>query len=160
MNVTVSYLQQAIDVAGALSAAQLLAQQAEVDADRAEAALGTLSSPVVTGGIIIGGSIKETAVAIVAKDIDCSLGNVFSKTVSTPTTFTVSNVPTTGEAYTMILELTNGGVGTTYWAGVQWAGGKEPTLSASGKDKLGFMTTDGGTIWTGFKLALDVKDPV
>ena len=40
--VTVSYLQQSIDVAGALNAAQVLAQQASDDADRAAALVGAL----------------------------------------------------------------------------------------------------------------------
>ena len=42
LNVTVSYLQQAIDVAGALSTVQLLAQQANDDADRAANIVGQL----------------------------------------------------------------------------------------------------------------------
>lgn len=42
LNVTVSYLQQAVDVVGALSAVQELAQQASKDADRAAAIVGQL----------------------------------------------------------------------------------------------------------------------
>lgn len=42
LNVTVSYLQQAIDVAGALSTVQLLARQANDDADRAANIVGQL----------------------------------------------------------------------------------------------------------------------
>ena len=42
LDVTVSYLQQSIDVVGALNAAQVLAQQASDDADRAAALIGAL----------------------------------------------------------------------------------------------------------------------
>ena len=51
LNVTVSYLQQAIDVAGALSAAQIAAKDADAARVLAEAALGTTANPIITGSI-------------------------------------------------------------------------------------------------------------
>lgn len=111
----------------------------------------TLSAKTITG-------LKETKVAMAANNIDLSAGNYFTKTISTGTTLTVSNVPTTGTAASFILDLTNGGAGTiTWWSGVKWAGGTAPTLTASGRDSLGFFTHDGGTTWTGLVLGKDIK---
>lgn len=85
-------------------------------------------------------------------DIDLTLGNVVSATVSTSTqTFTFSNPPATGTAGSFTLFLTNGGSQTVNWpASVDWAGGTAPTLTASGVDILTFTTIDGGTTWYGF----------
>ena len=101
---------------------------------------------------------KETKVAIASSDIDLSTANYFSKTISTATTFTVSNTPTTGTVASFVLDLTDGGADTVdWWTGVQWAGGTAPTLTASGRDVLGFFTYDGGTTWTGLVLGLDIQ---
>lgn len=95
-------------------------------------------------------AVKETKVAVSASDIDLSLANYFSKTISGTTTFTVSNVPTTGTTASFVLDLTNGGSATVnWWSGIKWEGGTAPTLTASGRDVLGFFTHDGGTTWTG-----------
>lgn len=111
----------------------------------------TLTNKTVTG-------LKETKVAMAANNIDLSAGNVFAKTISGATTLTVSNVPAAGVAATFMLDLTNGGsAAITYWSGVKWAGGTAPTLTAAGRDVLGFYTHDGGTTWTGLVLAKDVK---
>lgn len=99
------------------------------------------------------GSIQEVKASVAASDINLSLGNYFSKTISGTTTFTVSNVPTTGTAIAIILDLTNGGSATVnWWSGVKWPSGTAPTLTASGRDVLGFFTYDGGTTWNGFVL--------
>lgn len=109
------------------------------------------SAPTITG-------LRETRVAVAASAIDLATGNYFSKTISTTTTFTVSNTPTTGTAASFILDLTNGGAATVnWWAGMKWAGGTAPTLTTSGRDVLGFFTHDGGTTWTGLVLGKDVK---
>lgn len=111
----------------------------------------TLTNKVITG-------IKETQVAMPANNIDLAGGNYFTKTITAATTLTVSNVPSTGTATSFILNLTNGGSGTiTWWSGVKWAGGTAPTLTAAGRDVLGFFTHDGGTTWTGLVLGKDVK---
>lgn len=104
-----------------------------------------LSTPVATGLI-------ETKVAMGANNIDCATGNVFTKTISGATTLTVSNVPTTGNAYAMILALTNPSTNVTWFSGVKWAGGTPPTLTTTGRDNIGFITYDGGTTWDGFVL--------
>ena len=93
-----------------------------------------------------------------ANDIDLSLANYFTKTISSITTLTVSNIPASGVAASFILDLTNGGsFAITWWSGVKWASGTAPTLTASGRDTLGFFTYDGGTTWTGLVLGKDIK---
>jgi hypothetical protein len=104
------------------------------------------------------GVFSELVTALPANNIDLNSGNYFTKTISGATTFSVSNVPSTGIVASFILELTNPGSGTiTWWANVKWAGGSAPSLTASGRDILGFYTHNGGTIWNGLVLAKDVK---
>jgi hypothetical protein len=64
-----------------------------------------------------------------------------------------SGIPATGNVASLVLDLTNGGsAAVTWWSGVEWASGTAPTLTASGRDVLGFFTHDGGTTWNGFVL--------
>ncbi len=100
----------------------------------------------------------EAYAAVAVATIDCSLASVFSKTVTGTTTFAVSNVAAAGNVNSFILELTNGGAFTVvWWAGVKWAGGTSPTLTAAGTDILGFYTRDGGTTWRGTVMSKDSK---
>lgn len=109
------------------------------------------TQPTLTG-------LNETRVAVAASAIDCATGAYFTKTATGALTWTVSNVPTAGLGFSLILDLTNGGLGTqTWWTGVKWAGGTAPTLTSAGRDVLGFFTHDGGTTWSGFVLGQDVK---
>lgn len=111
-----------------------------------------------TGRQTFGAGVVEKHAAVAASSIDLALASWFSKTISGATTFTLANVPASGNAVSFILELTNGGSAVvTWWAGVKWAGGTAPTLTASGRDVLGFFTRDGGTTWTGLVLGADVK---
>lgn len=117
----------------------------------APAAIGTTTPAAGTFTVGTFISARSTKAALGANNIDCATGDAFSKTVSANTTFTVSNVPASGTLYAFTLDLTNGGAYTvTWWSGVKWAGGTAPTLTASGRDRLVFTTTDGGTTWDGF----------
>jgi hypothetical protein len=110
------------------------------------------ASPTFTGTTTIAG-LKDTRVAVAASAIDLSAGTYFTKTISATTTFTVSNTPSSGGVGAFILDLTNGGSSqVTFMTGTKWAGGTPPTLTASGRDVLGFFTHDGGTTWNGFVL--------
>lgn len=94
---------------------------------------------------------RETAASLSTGAIDLATGNYFYKTIAGNTTFTVSNVPSSGTAQSFILELTNAGAYTITWfAGLTFVGGVAPTLTASGRDVLAFFTRDGGTTWSGF----------
>lgn len=111
----------------------------------------TLSNKTLTG-------MKETAASVLSGNIDLAIANYFSKTISGTTTFALSNVPAAGTVASFILDLTNGGSATVnLWSGLKWAGGIAPTLTAAGRDVLGFYTYDGGATWTGLVLAKDVK---
>lgn len=113
--------------------------------------IGTLVTPVITG-------LREIRSVVAANNIDTALGNYFTKTITANTTFTVTNTPTTGIVGSFILDLTNGGAFTiTWWAGVKWASATAPTLTASGRDCLGFFTHDGGATWTGLLLGKDLR---
>jgi hypothetical protein len=82
--------------------------------------------------------------AMSANDMNLSVGEYFSKTISGNTTLTFSNIPS---GYTgWVLEITNGGSATVTWpASVKWGGGVAASLTASGVDILVFTTDDSGT---------------
>lgn len=110
----------------------------------------TLTAPIVNAA-------RSTVVTVAASAIDCSAGSYFIKTTTGALTWTVTNAPASG-AYSFILELTNGGLGTQTWmTGVKWPGGTAPTLASAGVDVLGFITDDGGTTWRGVQMMKDSK---
>lgn len=116
------------------------------------------ANPTFSGIAKYTGAIQETRNSLAANNIDLAVATVFSKTISAITTLSVSNIPATGTVVSFILDLTNGGAfAITWWAGIKWAGGAAPVLTASGRDVLGFFCYDGGTTWTGLLLAKDVK---
>lgn len=117
--------------------------------------VGTSDTQTLSGKTITG--LKETKVAVSASDIDLSAGNYFTKTISGATTFTVSNIPASGTVAAFILELTNPGTAVTWWSGVKWVGGTQPTWTGTGVDVLAFYTVDGGTTWRGFAVGKDSK---
>ena len=118
----------------------------------------TGSGALVFGTIPTLTGMRQTRVAMGASNIDLSTGNYFTRTISGATTLTVSNIVATGSANSFILDLTNGGAGAiTWWSGVKWVAGTAPTLTAAGRDTLGFFTHDGGTNWTGLVLGKDIK---
>ena len=88
----------------------------------------------------------QTVNAVSALDIDCSLGNYFTKTISADSTFTVSNVPST-KAYSFTLELTHTSGTITWFSGVQWPSGTAPTLTTGKTHLFMFLSDDGGTRW-------------
>lgn len=120
----------------------------------------TLRTTVDSKGNLVlnSGALIERREAVAASDIDLSKGNYFTKTISGNTTFTVSNVPTSGSVASFILDLTNGASATiTWWTTFKYAGGLVPQLTASGRDVIGFYTHDGGTTWNFLLLAKDIK---
>ena len=114
----------------------------------------TMGSAIVNGEFIAD-SVNETYSALSGTSvaIDCETGNFFALSTSGNTTFTFSNPPASGTAYSFTLKLTAGGTHTiTYPASVDWAGGTAPDAPASGEtDLLAFATYDGGTTWYGFR---------
>ena len=115
-----------------------------------------LSGGTMTGAIT---AIRETQISLgVSSAIDLSLGNLFTKSINSNTTFSVLNCLSSGTSNSFILELVNAGAFTITWfSGIKWAEGIAPVLTASGVDVLGFYSYDGGVTWKGLVLGNDMK---
>jgi len=93
-----------------------------------------------------------------AATVNFESGNFFSATSTAATTWAFSNPVASGDFGGFVLELTNGGAYTQAWpAAVDWPGGSAPSLTASGKDILLFVTRDAGTTYHGMAASLDSK---
>jgi len=111
-------------------------------------------------GEFIADSYNETYVAVTsssnATTVDCHNGNAFSHTLTENTTFTFSNPPASGTAFSFSIEIIQDGSASGFsvtWPGtVDWPSATAPTLTAtaSAKDVFVFYTRDGGTNWYGF----------
>jgi len=91
---------------------------------------------------------SSNAVAVAALDINCGLGNYFTKTIAANSTFTFSNVPS-AVSYSFILELTHTSGTVTWPASVVWPENITPSLTAGKTHLFIFVTDDGGTRWRG-----------
>ena len=111
-------------------------------------------------GEFIADSYNETYSAVTstsnATAVNCETGNSFSHTLTENTTFTFSNPPASGTAYSFSIEIIQdasaSGYTVTWPASVDWPAATAPTLTAtaSAKDVFVFTTRDGGTNWYGF----------
>ena len=109
-------------------------------------------------------SYNESYVAVTssgaATTVNCETGNSFSHVLTEATTFTFSNPPASGTAYTMSIEIIQdasaSGYTITWPASVDWPAGAAPALTAtaSAKDVFVFTTRDSGTNWYGFTAGL------
>ena len=114
-----------------------------------------LNRPVLQDYAIEGSAIGNTGAT---RTFDLTTANFFSATLDQDSTWTFSNPSGSGDFCGFVVELTNGGAFTiTYPAAVDWVGGTAPTLTASGKDLLLFVTRDAGTTWLGLVAGLDIK---
>lgn len=87
------------------------------------------ASPTLTGDIHLDGSGRGKLVAVGAgTEIDCSLANYFTKTMSSGWTPTISNVP--AGSFGFVVELVYTGGALTLPAGWSWADGVAPSLSS------------------------------
>lgn len=113
----------------------------------------------ITGELTVT-SYNETYAAVTstsnATTVDCEAGNAFSHTLTENTTFTFSNPPASGTAYSFSLEIIQdasaSGFTVTWPASVDWPSATAPTLTATADavDVFVFYTRDGGTAWHGF----------
>ena len=111
-------------------------------------------------GELIADSYNETYAAVTsssnATTVNCHNGNAFSHTLTENTTFTFSNPPASGTAYSFSLEIIQdasaSGYTVTWPSSVDWPSATAPTLTAtaSAKDVFVFYTRDGGTTFYGF----------
>ena len=105
-------------------------------------------------------SYNETYAAVTsssnATTVNCENGNAFSHTLTENTTFTFSNPPASGTAFSFSIEIIQdasaSGFSVTWPTSVDWPSATAPTLTAtaSAKDVFVFYTRDGGTNWYGF----------
>ena len=105
-------------------------------------------------------SYNESYVAVTssgaATTVNCETGNSFSHVLTEATTFTFSNPPASGTAYTMSIEIIQdasaSGYTVTWPTSVDFPAATAPTLTAtaSAVDVFVFTTRDGGTNWYGF----------
>lgn len=115
---------------------------------RANIGAAASASPTITGGMTFAGSTKQNIQAIGALDFDLSISEVFTKSISAPSTFTFSNA-TAAKAAAFLCDLTISSAATPTWpASVIWEDGNVPTFG-NGRHLVGFLTTDGGTSWWG-----------
>ena len=111
-------------------------------------------------GELVADSYNETYAAVTsssnATTVDCEAGNAFSHTLTENTTFTFSNPPASGTAYSFSIEIIQdasaSGYTVTWPSSVDWPAATAPTLTAtaSAKDVFVFTTRDGGSNWYGF----------
>ena len=128
-----------------------------IDPKKLKIKLGNL---VVAENGKIADSYNETYLAVTsssnATTVNCHAGNAFSHTLTENTTFTFSNPPASGIAFSFSIEIIQDGSASGYtvaWPGtVDWPAATAPTLTAtaSAKDVFVFYTRDGGTNWYGF----------
>lgn len=121
---------------------------------------GTFSGNVTVSAELIANSYNETYAAVTstsnATTVNCEAGNAFSHTLTENTTFTFSNPPASGIAYSFSLEIIQdasaSGYTVTWPTSVDWPAATAPTLTAdaSAVDVFVFYTRDGGTTWQGF----------
>jgi hypothetical protein len=130
--------------------------QTQLDAKMAPTYTGDVD---ITGELIVD-SYNETYGAVTsssnATTVNCEAGNAFSHTLTENTTFTFSNPPASGTAFSFSIEIIQDGSASgftvTWPAAVDWPAATAPTLTAtaSAKDVFVFYTRDGGTNWYGF----------
>jgi hypothetical protein len=122
--------------------------------------LETTSTGIDVTGELIADSYNETYAAVTsssnATTVDCEAGNAFSHTLTENTTFTFSNPPASGTAYSFSIEIIQdasaSGFTVTWPSSVDWPSATAPTLTAtaSAKDVFIFTTRDAGVTWYGF----------
>jgi hypothetical protein len=115
-----------------------------------------LTDPSLTRPLM--GSPRETIATgsiTGAQALDVASQSYFAYTLTGNVTFSFSNVPSTGTAISVTVELLQDGTGSrtvTWPASVKWPGGTVPTLTttAAKTDIITLLTRDGGTTWFGF----------
>ncbi|MBE0438295.1 MAG: hypothetical protein IBX57_00815 [Gammaproteobacteria bacterium] len=94
----------------------------------------------------------------IGTEIDLRNGALFTKTITSNTSFTVTGVEVLSIVDSFILEVTNGGAYTITWFdNILWDSGKAPTLTEAGLDAVAFYTYDNGATWRGVMVGSDMK---
>ena len=115
------------------------------------AALGIGQAAGTGTELDLAGRYAQTSIAVAALDIDCALGNYFTKTIDGSVTFTVSNIPAS-RTYTFAIHIYHTSGSITWFSGVRWPKDTAPTLTTERQHTFIFTTHDGGTSWFGAAL--------
>lgn len=108
--------------------------------------------------LIQAGEIRVAGGTGASYTVDLSAGNYFTRTFNNDATITITNPLSSGTASSFLFDVTNAGNYIITWPeSIVWAKGTAPTLTAAGRDILGFITHDGGTTWAGLVLGKDIK---
>lgn len=84
--------------------------------------------------------------------LDLSTGTAFSFTPTSATTVSFTNAPASGKAVGFTVEINGDGSAITWPSSVKWPTGTAPTATAT-KELYAFVTTDGGTVYYGKRVA-------
>jgi len=132
-----------------------LSEVANAGTARTNIGAAASASPTITGGMTFSGSSRGNVQAVASTDIDASLAEIFTKSISSNTTFTFSGATASkAQAFALKLTISSGAV-PTWPASVDWAYATAPTLG-NGVHWLGFLTDDGGTTWYGFLMSANI----
>ncbi len=97
------------------------------------------------------GLVGTPIVPVSALNVDCSLGNYFTKTINANSTFTFSNAPS-AVSFGFMLELTQTAGAVTWPTSVVWPNNAAPLIQTGKVHIFFFLTDDGGTVWRGASL--------
>lgn len=126
----------------------------DVDIAKTDTAQTFTAEQTFDAGVSLDGPFEQASEAVAALDVDCSAGNYFTKAISSNSTFTFSNIPTSGTAYSFTLEVdvTGSSTAITWPASVKWPDDMAPSLTDTKTHLFMFVTNDGGTTWRGAAL--------
>ena len=111
----------------------------------------TINSGIYSGLVDVTGSVRSDIIVVPNLDIDCSLGNYYTKTIASNSTFTFSNIPSI-KSYNFILEVTHTAGSIVWPASVTWPSSTAPFLKTNKTHLFMFVTSNGGTTWRGGSL--------
>lgn len=115
--------------------------------------VNSLTGAVVLGGEVIAEPVNALSISSGVVNIDCSLGDYFTLTLSANvTSITFSNLPASGRAQTLMVRIQqNASAAKTvaFPSSFKWAGGTTGVVSTalSAYDNLAITTFDQGTRW-------------
>lgn len=112
-------------------------------------ALTVTGAATFSGGVTQTGGTKQNVTAAAALNLDLSTSDLFTKSISSNSAFTFSNLPASGGGFALLLTISSAAV-PSWPASVKWDHSTDPSSSlGNGTHTLGFITFDGGTTWTG-----------
>lgn len=107
----------------------------------------TITSPEFTGAIFANGSYRGATISSGGSTIDCSLGNYFTRSISSNTTFNLTNVP--AQSYACTIRVTVSGDRSISFSGgtIRYVDSDPPTLDSDRTHLFILQTDNGGSTW-------------